>query len=90
MSFSVLTFAAVSLITALVTRTSIGSSKPSLTMVSLTDEPTGPRIISTASDKVRPSIGLSSTNVIKSPANTPALKAGVSSIGDTTFTKPSC
>ena len=72
-SFSILTLAAVSLITSLVTSTSMGSSKPSLTMVNLIVEPTGPRIISTASDKLRPSIGLSSTNVIKSPANTPAL-----------------
>ena len=51
-------------------------------------DPTFPRIIETASDNVIPRTGSSSKWVIISPDLTPALSAGVSSIGDITFTKP--
>ena len=58
-------------------------------MVKAIASPGLPRIILTASERVMPFTGLLSSRMIKSPANTPALNAGVSSIGETTFTKPS-
>ena len=62
-----------------------GSSTPSRAMVIIISEPTGPRIWSTASFKVFPSVLSPSTLVIKSPDWTPAFAAGVSSMGDTTL-----
>ena len=50
--------------------------------------PTRPRIFSTASERVSPRTGLPSIWVIKSPGCTPARAAGVSSIGETTLTRP--
>ena len=66
-----------------------GSSSKFLTIVSDTSEPTGPLILSTASDKERPRIASPSTWVIKSPDCIPASDAGVPSIGETTLTNPS-
>ena len=65
-----------------------GSSSPSRTTVITMSEPTGPRILSTASASVRPSTDSPSIWVMKSLASTPASAAGVSSMGETTFTKP--
>ena len=67
---------------------SIGSS-PALTMVMFIGSPGFPRICSTASLRVAPNKDLPSISVIKSPAWIPALLAGVLSIGEITFTKPS-
>ena len=58
--------------------------------VTLRGAPTGPRICFTASFSGRPTIDLPSMAVRKSPDLMPARAAGVPSIGDTTFTKPSC
>ena len=69
--------------------TSNGSSTSSRTTVMTISEPTGPRIMSTASSSVRPSTLSPSTWVMKSPDSIPALSAGVSSMGDTTLMKPS-
>jgi hypothetical protein len=57
-------------------------------IVTVRSVPTGPRIFSTASFSDRPRIASPSRWVMKSPGFTPAWKAGVSSIGDTTLTKP--
>ena len=48
-----------------------------------------PRMSFTASFRVMPFTGVSSSRMIRSPAFTPARAAGVSSIGVTTLTKPS-
>ena len=48
-----------------------------------------PRIFLTASLSDMPRTCVSSSFVIRSPLFKPALNAGLSSIGDTTFTKPS-
>ena len=48
-----------------------------------------PRIFFTASFSVMPFTGVSSSLMIRSPGLMPALSAGVSSIGETTLTKPS-
>ena len=69
--------------------TSNGSPSPSRTTVMIISAPTGPRIFPTASSRVRPNTDSPSTCVIKSPAKIPASSAGVPSIGETTFTKPS-
>ena len=50
---------------------------------------TGPLSFDTASLIVRPLIDSPSIPIIKSPDFIPAFAAGVSSIGDTTLTKPS-
>ena len=75
-------------IVSLMMLTSKGSSTPSRTTVIIISEPTGPRILSTASSNVFPKVLSPSTFVMKSPASIPALAAGVSSMGDTTFIKP--
>ena len=80
---------AMSLIMSRMIETSKGSSTSSRTTVMTISEPTGPRIISTASSSVRPSTLSPSTWVMKSPGSIPALSAGVSSMGETTLTKPS-
>ncbi len=67
--------------------TSNASSSPRR-MVSVMPEPTLPRIFSTASDRVRPSTASPSRWLIRSFGCSPALAAGVSSIGDTTLTRP--
>jgi hypothetical protein len=54
----------------------------------LIEVPTLPRIFSTASWSVRPCTGSPSSAKIRSPDWTPALEAGVSSIGDTTLMTP--
>ena len=64
-------------------------SKPSRAIVIVIDSPFSPRIKSTASVRVKPNTGVSSIWIIKSPAKTPALYAGVSSMGEITLTKPS-
>ena len=51
----------------------------------LIEVPTLPRIFSTASCRVSPCTGSPSSAKIRSPDCTPALAAGVSSIGDTTL-----
>ncbi len=71
-----------------VIETSKGSSLPSRVTVTVMSEPTGPRILSTASLSVSPSTDSPLMWVMKSPASSPALAAGVSSIGETTLTKP--
>ena len=53
------------------------------------EEPTSPRIFSTASFRDRPMIGWPSSAEIKSPGCSPASAAGVPSIGETTLIKPS-
>ena len=75
-------------IVSLIILTSKGSSTPSRTTVIMISEPTGPRILSTASSNVFPNVLSPSTFVIKSPASIPALSAGVSSIGETTLINP--
>ena len=65
---------------------SIGLSAPSRRMVSLIGVLTRPRIFSTASFSVRPRTSSPSISEMKSPASTPALAAGVSSIGVMTLT----
>ena len=67
--------------------TSKGGCLPRRT-VSTILELTGPRILSTASDSVRPMIGLLSIWTIRSPGWMPALAAGVPSMGDTTLITP--
>ncbi|SPH19277.1 hypothetical protein ASD8599_00001 [Ascidiaceihabitans donghaensis] len=69
--------------------TSKGSVSPSRTTVMMISEPFGPRILPTASSSVSPKRDSPSTCVMKSPASMPASSAGVPSIGETTFTKPS-
>ncbi len=69
--------------------TSIGLSWPLRVMVSLILVFTGPRIFSTAWFRVRPCTCSSSSLVMMSLAITPALAAGVSSIGATTLIRPS-
>ena len=75
-------------ITARAMLTSMGSSLPTRRRVSAMLVLTGPRIRSTASDRLRPRTGSSSMWVITSPARMPARWAGVSSIGETTLTRP--
>ena len=48
-----------------------------------------PRISFTASSRRMSLVGVSPILMIRSPAFTPALAAGVPSMGETTFTKPS-
>ena len=60
-SSSILTLAAVNFIMSLMITISKGSSSKFLTIVSDTSEPTGPLILSTASDKERPRIASPST-----------------------------
>ena len=48
-----------------------------------------PRMRLTASFRFMPFTGVSSSLMIRSPGLIPARNAGVSSIGETTFTKPS-
>ena len=86
---SVRTLAAVSFMKSRIMVTSNGSSSHSRTTVIIISEPTGPRIRSTASFKVKPRTLSPSTCVIKSPASIPASSAGVPSIGETTLTNPS-
>ena len=69
--------------------TSIGLSPPLRMILSLILVFTGPRIFSTAWLSVRPCTASSSRWVMMSLAMTPALAAGVSSIGATTLTSPS-
>ena len=69
--------------------TSTGLSWPLRMMVSLILVFTGPRIFSTAWFRVRPCTCSSSSLVMMSLAMTPALAAGVSSIGATTLIRPS-
>ena len=76
-------------ITARAMLTSIGSSRPARRRVSAIEVSTGPRIRSTASASDMPSTGSLSMWVITSPAWMPARCAGVSSIGETTLTRPS-
>ena len=71
-----------------VSLTSNGSAVPSRCRVRVMSEPTGPRIRSTASFRVRPWTLSPSTWVMKSPGWTPARSAGVPSIGETTLTTP--
>ena len=66
--------------------TSYGSSTVSRKIVKIISDPTGPLIILTASSKDIPSKLCPSTAVIRSPDFIPARNAGVSSIGETTFT----
>ena len=68
--------------------TSNGSSVPSRWIVTVMSEPTGPRIMSTASSRVSPITLSPSTWMMTSPGCTPARSAGVPSIGVTTLTKP--
>ncbi len=65
-----------------------GSFSPSRSTVSFTLLPAAPRILSTASESDRPITGTSSIALMKSLGLMPAFAAGVSSIGDTTFTSP--
>ncbi|MFO1037029.1 MAG: hypothetical protein U1E45_09305 [Geminicoccaceae bacterium] len=76
------------LITARFSVTSIGSSLPSRSRRRPISESMGPRIFSTASLSVMPSTGSPSMCVMKSPDLMPAVNAGVSSMGDTTLTRP--
>ncbi len=69
--------------------TMTGLSAPLRMMVSLILVFTGPRIFSTAWFRVRPCTCSSSSLVMMSLARTPALAAGVSSIGATTLIRPS-
>ena len=69
--------------------TSTGLSLPLRMILSLILVFTGPRIFSTAWFRVRPCTGSSSRWVMMSLAMTPALAAGVSSIGATTLIRPS-
>src|SRR5579875_696854 len=57
-------------------------------MASLISLPIGPRIFWTASLRLMPDTGWPSMATIRSPGLSPALAAGVPSIGDTTFTRP--
>ncbi len=75
--------------TSRVSVTSIGFSAPLRMMVSLILVFTGPRIFSTAWLSVMPCTWSSSSLVMMSLASTPALAAGVSSIGATTLIRPS-
>ena len=75
-------------ILSLIIFTSIGELSPSLAIVSRIEVPTLPLIKSTASVRDIPWTELLSISIIKSPDCTPALKAGVSSIGVITFTYP--
>ncbi len=68
--------------------TSKGSSVPSRWRVMVMSEPTGPRIMSTASLRVRPITLSPLTWTMRSPGWTPARSAGVPSIGATTLTTP--
>ena len=70
-----------------VSLTSNGSC-PSRRTVNVISLLTGPRIFSTASGRVRPWTGVPSRWVIRSAGFKPARAAGVSSIGETTFTSP--
>ena len=58
-------------------------------ILSFTGELTAPRILSTAWSSVMPWVESSSIAVMMSPDMTPALEAGVSSIGLTTLIRPS-
>ena len=75
-------------ITSRIIATSKGCSTPPRCTVITISELTGPRMRSTASPRVKPKTCSPSMPIIKSPDCIPALCAGVSSIGDTTFTKP--
>ena len=66
-----------------------GFSSPPLSIVNSISLPGLPLIILTASMREIPLTDLPSKRMIKSPALIPARFAGVSSIGDITFTKPS-
>ena len=68
---------ATSLMVSRTIETSKGSSTSSRTTVMTISEPTGPRIMSTASSRVRPSVLSPSTWVMKSPDCMPASSAGV-------------
>ncbi len=68
---------------------SSGLSSPLRSTVSFTSEPGLPRMRFTASERLMPLSETSSSFTMRSPAWIPALYAGVSSIGETTFTKPS-
>ena len=74
-------------IVARVSLTSNGS-RPLRWIVSRISLLTGPRILSTACGRVIPWIGWPSSWVIMSPGFSPAWAAGVSSIGETTLTRP--
>ena len=77
--------------TLMTSRTSV-TSKGSVwprTTVMVTSLSIGPRSISTAWSSVSPSTDSPSMWVMKSPVWMPARAAGVSSMGETTLTKPS-
>ena len=65
------------------------ANTPARSTVTVMSVPIGPRISLTASLSVWPTIGLPLIAVNRSPGFRPARLAGVSSIGVTTFTKPS-
>ena len=67
--------------------TSKGSFSPRTTVIVILLL-TGPLSLDTASLIVRPLIDSPLMPIIKSPGCMPAFAAGVSSIGETTFTKP--
>ena len=69
--------------------TTIGRGSPLREMVRVMGVRGLPRMSLTASFSGMPLVGFSSILMIRSPALMPALAAGVSSMGDTTFTKPS-
>ena len=74
-------------ILSLIISKSKGSSSFLRTVI-LTLVPIGPLNFSTASFSGNPRIDSPSTPIIRSPGFIPALNAGVSSIGETTFTTP--
>jgi hypothetical protein len=76
-------------ITSRVSETTIGRGSPLRDSVSTTVVLGLPRMSLTASLSGMPLVGFSSILMIRSPALTPARNAGVSSIGETTLTKPS-
>ena len=76
-------------IISLVKAKSFGSVKPFLMIERVTFSPAGPLILFTASSKVIFSVNSSSIFIILSPDFNPALKPGVSSMGDTIVKIPS-
>ncbi|KAG0753096.1 hypothetical protein G6F22_021599 [Rhizopus arrhizus] len=67
----------------------MGWGRSARMMVSVIGDLGAPRMSLTASFSVMPLVGVSSILMMRSPAMTPARAAGVPSIGEITFTKPS-
>ncbi|CFW40749.1 Uncharacterised protein [Bordetella pertussis] len=69
--------------------TTMGCGRSARMIVSVMGDLGAPRISLTASLSDMPLVGVSSILMIRSPAWMPARAAGVSSMGEMTFTKPS-